>query len=136
MTDNPFSKFQNTQDLDLYGDTVFGWEGAFPVVGAPAPFMTQAEVEEAPKVGHFRSQFFCLWKDGDKTKFDKVMDHVVAGEFFIRARVDIPVPDAPGEDPGGSLKIYLEWVQVTIQTRPTAASLPMPSTAVTYSVPL
>ncbi len=67
-----------------------------------------------PRVGTFKARWFKLWEPEELAAFVKVMDHVVNGEFSIKTRLDVPLPDYPSDEPGGSLKVWLEWVQVSV----------------------
>lgn len=108
-----FSKYWGTQDTDLYGGRVAGRSGdGFPVMGAAAPHLRQDEFDALPLVSNFHAQWFRMWVPEDLEKYHRVMDHVCNNEFFIKGRYDVAVPDHPADEPGGSLKVWLEWVQV------------------------
>ncbi len=107
------AKYFGLQDPELYGGPIAGRSlDGFPVRGVAAPYLTRHEMEAMALIATFRARWFRLWDEEDRTFFERVMDHVANGEFFIKHRIDVPVPDHPPGEPGGSLKIWLEWVQV------------------------
>jgi hypothetical protein len=108
------------QDPDLYVGSVVGRIDRYPVIGGSVPFLTQQEADDAPLVSQFRSRWFCLWKPADLELFVRIMDHVYNGEFLVKHRRDVPVPEVTEDGPGGSLKVWLEWVQ--IEARPAMQS--------------
>lgn len=119
-----YSKYYGEQDLDLYGGTVVGRSpSGFPIVGGGVPHLTQAESEAIPHVSNFHADWFRMWEPADRARFVAIMDHVSNGEFFVKRRLDVPVPDFPRDEPGGSLKVWLEWVQV--EARPVRSPFAM-----------
>ncbi len=122
------TKFFGVQDLELYGGHVAGRSmQGFPIIGETTPNVTQDEMENMPLYSRFRSGWFRMWDPGEKAQFDKIMDHVYNGEFFVKHRHDVPVPGYPEDEPGGSLKVWLEWVQVEARPRNWSNSSPMPT---------
>jgi hypothetical protein len=111
--DTLWAKYGCDQDLDLYGGRIAGRSGdGFPVQGAGAAFLTQREFDALPLYNEFKARWFKLWDPADLASFLKVMDHVYNGEFFVKRRLDVPVADFPKDEPGGGLKVWLEWTQV------------------------
>lgn len=109
-------KYFTKSDPDLYSGTVVGrTPDGFPMIGGHPMMLKQDEVDNLELINNFKARFFCLWKPEDMEQYLKVMDHVSNREFFVKQRINIDVPDA-GDDPGGSLKVYLEWVQVEAVT--------------------
>ena len=112
--DGLLAKYFGTQDPELYGGPVVGRSlPGFPIVGPYSlPHLTQREMEELQHFNVFHARWFRMWVQEDLETYLKVMDHVYNGEFFVKRRLDVPVPDFPKDEPGGSLKVWLEWVQV------------------------
>lgn len=112
MNGEMLSKYFGQQDQDLYGGHVAGYGlDGYPIIGNTAPMLTQGELESLPLVANFKAAFFRMWLPEEANAYIKVQDHVANGQFFQKARRDIPVSGIAGQD-GDTLKIYLEWVQV------------------------
>lgn len=132
MSSGMLAKYFGQQDEDLYGSRVAGHsiEG-FPILGPyGTSHLKQHEMENLSLYNTFKAEWFRMWIPKEHAQYCKIMDHVSNGEFFIKNRFPVPVPDFPKDEPGGSIKIWLEWVQVSAKLPPDLAGTspyPLPS---------
>lgn len=119
------------QDRDLYGGNVAGFVDGFPVRGQGGP-ITQIERDSLPLACDFKARWFRTWDLADVELYVKVQDHVANGDFFVRSRTEVSTI----RDGEPYLKIWLEWVQVYADRRPSDGFQPgaQPPTSLTFGL--
>jgi hypothetical protein len=131
-------KFQGQGDDGFHGSQIFGRSGeGRPILGQHPGNLTQREYEDLQPVATYHMKWFRLWEPAEVAEMRLVLDHIANYDGAVRNRIDVSTPDYPADEPGGSMKVWLEWVSYSARpARPQAGPPPVGVPGYSVNIPV